>query len=342
MRVALPVLATVLAACPAAAQEAAGRQYIVSAGISSERVSSGAIWLYSYSWYGLQKIQLAQIRAGIGHVRLDIERLKRELNPHPNTDAYIVVAQVGEHLWYRTPNIPPEALWSDLAGAVNSLGKATALSGETQLILPALTKRRITLLYEDGHPAANANIPISIYLWDQNHCGFHEGLPLGTFRTDKVGTVEVLAPLVPLYLDGVSYFEEAGTGPAGVAYSQNFGLKTGPEENLVLKEHWQFTDDDYLGEDYELQVLTSEGKPRADVDVYLNWRTNTCGGHDRIAQTDANGIVQLRLDPSVTGLELMIGGPYGPEDPAANANTRVLTGDELREIFSKQKLAIRW
>jgi hypothetical protein len=208
--------------------------------------------------------------------------------------------------------------------------------------LPAPTKRHITLLYPDGRPAVNDDITLSIFVWNGNHCGVHEGLPLGTFRTDKTGTIEVLAPLVALYLDGISYYERVGTGPAGITYSSNSGLKTGPEESLVLKEQWNFTDADDLLEDVELRVLTRDGRPRKDVDVYGNWRTNTCGGGDRIGRTDSSGLAQIRVDPSVTGLELMIGGPYSAGDPTANANSRDLTDEELRELFAKRKVTIRW
>jgi hypothetical protein len=219
----------------------------------------------------------------------------------------------------------------------------TALSeGQTQLILPPLTNRHITLVYPDGKAAVNAEISLSIYLWDHNHCAFHEGLPLGTFHTDNTGTFEVLAPLAPLFLDGISYLEKSGTGPLGVAYSQNYGLKTGSEKDLILKQQWQLTDDDNLSEDVELMVLTVAGQPRKDVDVYGAWQTNTCGGGERIGRTDSKGVAQIRLDPTVIGLGLEIGGPYSAGDPAAENNSRDLTADELHELFSKHKVTIRW
>ena len=40
------------------------------------------------------------------------------------------------------------------------------------------------------------------------------------------------------------------------------------------------------------------------VNVYGNWNTNTCGGHDRMAETDARGIVRLDLDATFTALTL--------------------------------------
>ena len=78
------------------------------------------------------------------------------------------------------------------------------------------------------------------------------------------------------------------------------------------------------------------------VDVHDNWNTNTCGGHDRVAQTDGTGTVRLNLDATLTGLTLMIGGPYNAGDSQGIKNTRALTGAELRKLFSEHELTVRW
>ena len=262
-RVALLTPFAVLA--PAAQRPASQQIYTISIGDSRHAVSSGTLWLYSYSWYGLQQIELANVVHGRSVVRLDTGRLRGELNPNPTTDGYVIALQVGEHGWFRTANLAPDAFWNNLLSEIDSLGQATASSnGDKQLVLPAPAHRRLTLLYPDGSPAADQTITLSIYLWDTNHCGFHEGLPLGTFRTDKTGTVEVTAPLVPLYLDGISYYEEVeGTGLAGPAYSNNTGLKTSPAADLILKKKWVFTDDDNEGIDAELRVATQPDNPGA-------------------------------------------------------------------------------
>lgn len=209
----LAALLSVVSIRPVCAQPSLQQEYFISVGAPSPKISSGTIWLYDYSWYGLHKIQWATIKDGYALVSLDAGKLEREVNPHPNTDGYVVVLQLGEHFWYRTPEILPDRFWNDLPSALNSLGQAISLPGKTQLILSPLVKRRITLLYLDGHAAVDAKVTLSIYLWDRNHCGFHDGLPLGTFRTDKTGTIEVLAPLMTLYFDGISYYEKiAGTG----------------------------------------------------------------------------------------------------------------------------------
>jgi hypothetical protein len=322
---------------PALAQPALQHKYVICVGTESEKLTSGTLWLYSYSWYGLQKFKLTGIQNGLAVVPLDVSQLKREMDPHPNTDAYVVVVQTGEHMWYRTFDIPQDRFWTDFRGAINSLGTISTLpTSETQLILPSPTKRHITLLYSDGRPKAGMDLTVSEFLWNQNHCAVHEGLPLGSFRTDEKGTIEVLAPLVPLYLD-VEYFHNVGTGPAGIAYSANSGMKIGPEERVVAKEEWELP-----RITVELRIVTASGQPRPDVDVGGNWSTNTCGGGDRLARTDAEGIARLDLNATFGALGLMIGGPYSAGDPEGDRKTRPLTDAELRELFSKRKMTIRW
>src|SRR3954451_11745027 len=151
---------------PTSAQSPQQQKYVVSVGTPSDKLASGTLWLYSYSWYGLQKYKLAGIQNGLAVVPLDVDRLKRKADPHPDTSAYVVVIQVGEHLWFRTPDIAPDRFWTDLQGAIRSLGSSTELPiGETQLVLAAPVKRHVTVLYPDGRPKANFDLNVSIYPW---------------------------------------------------------------------------------------------------------------------------------------------------------------------------------
>lgn len=320
------------------AQSAQQQKYVISVGTPSERLASGTLWLYSYSWYGLQHYKLAAIHNGLAVVPLDIDRLKRELDPHPNTSAYVAVVQAGEHLWFRTPDIAPDSFWKDFPGALTLLGSSTELpTGETQLVLAKPAKRHVTFLYPDGRPKANFDLNVSIYLWDQNHCGVHEGLPLGTFRTDAEGTIEVPSPLVPLYFDGLEYYAFEGDGPAGLAYSGNDGMKISADEAVVVNVAWEVPEFEV-----QLHVLSPSGQPRPGMVLFENRETNTCGGAYDVAKTDASGTVRLKLDATVTLLTLRVGGPYAADDPAGDRNTRELTDAELGELFSKHDLTIRW
>jgi hypothetical protein len=306
--------------------------YRLSVGASSNRLVSGTIWIYSYSWYGLQQHKLADIQNGAASVPLDVDRLKREVDPHPNTDGYVIVIRAGENLWFRTPDIPVGKFWTDFPATISLLGATTAAaSGEIQLTLPAPRKRHITFLDPDGRPKTNLDVDVSVYVWNTNHCGFHEGLPLGSFRTDARGAIQVLAPLAPLYLDGLHYYEADGTGPAGPAYSDNDGMKISAAESVVVKEAWELP-----SFPAQLQVVAAAGTPRPGVEVFANWATNRCGGYETIAKTDNQGIARIDLDATFTALTLFFG------DPNDDRNRRELTDTELDELFSQRKLTIRW
>lgn len=316
----------------------AEHRYVVCVGTESAKLSSATLWLYSFSWYGLEKLKVSAIENGVASVPVDADRLRRQLDPHPNTDGYIWVVQLGEQQWHRTPDIAPEQFWKDLPAGISLLGTTSMLrTGETQLVLPPLSKRRLTLLYPDGRPKAHTDVNLSVYLWNRNHCAAHFGLPLGQFRTDANGVIEVLSHRLPLFLDGTSYYEEAGTGPFGVAYSFNPGLKTGPDESVVLKKLWEVPKETIV----RLRILTRSGRPRPDVDVYGFWNTNTCGGHDRVARTDTSGTAEVLVNATFTGLTLMIGGPYS-DDPRIKEDRLDLSDGELRELFAKRRLTIRW
>jgi hypothetical protein len=344
------LLLLILLSVAGLAQTPTRRRYVVSIEGESSPISSGAVWLYSYSGYGIQKVKLADILAGNALVRSDIEELKRELNPAPSTEVYVLVIQVGESLWYRTPNISPEGIQTDLTGSLNSLGRVTALTTEeTALTLPAPVKRRITMLYPDGRAAAKAEVKASVYFYDQGHCGGHEGLPLGTFRTDDNGTFTVLAPLVPLFIDNVTYFEEDGSGPAGKAYSQITGLKLDVEPATVLKKRWDLTDEDSLLDDFELRVLNAKGAPIRGVDISWEERRNLCGGGQHWGETDSRGFARMQLIPEIiesftlmrsNGEASVTAGEF--EALKSKGMVRDLTDAELRTLFTRHNLTIRW
>jgi hypothetical protein len=330
----LVLLAVLL--CAAHAQQPQELRYRFAIGDRSRRVSSGSVWLYSCSWYGLQSTKLANIENGLAKIPLDTEKIRHSLNPHPNTDAYVLVLQFPQNIWFRSPDVSPESIWKDLGQGLNRLGQSNALAdGETLLILPAPVKRRITLLHEDGRPAVRELVSVSIYLYDSNHCGFHTGLPLGNHFTDGAGTIEIAAPLVPLYLDNIRYYESEGQGPAGQAYELNIGLKLGSEPAVVARKAWEFSGiPDLPEQEVDLFVLDSRGTPLPDVNVEETLRAHTCGAvNGSIGRTDSAGKVHVRLVPQVVA-KLELSRP--------NERPRSLSVDELQELFAMRTLAIKW
>lgn len=323
--------------CPTYAQHPQVLRYKFAIGDPSWRLSSGTLWLYSYSWYGLQSMKLAEFQSGVAEVPLDTEKIRRELNPHPNTDAYVVVLQLPNKIWFRSPDISPESMWSDFTQVLKGLGQTTTLpDGTALLILPALDKRRITPLHEDGQPVVKVPISVSIYLYDRNHCGSHTGLPLGDFVTDGTGTVEVTTPLVPLFLDNVIYYERGNAAPVAGAYELNVGLKLGAEHAVVARKAWNFPGRPDLPEQqFEIRVFDLGGKPLPNVRIAEIDRANTCGAvNESIGETDSSGTAHIRFVPQIVDqLDLF---------PPKEHSRRELSADELQQLFAKRTITVRW
>jgi hypothetical protein len=85
-----------LRCCAAYRQRSQVVRYRFAIGDLSLSVWSGSVRLYSYPWYGLQSTKLADIQDGVAAIPRDMERIRRELNPHPNTEAYVILSG---HLW---------------------------------------------------------------------------------------------------------------------------------------------------------------------------------------------------------------------------------------------------
>lgn len=318
-----------LSAAAREAQQGTDVWYRFAVGNESQPVASGIIWLYHYSWYGLHRYELARIEDGVAHIRLTEEQLKTEIKPHPNTEAYVLALDLPAGLWYRTEDIAPEALWHDLVRSLNALGEARPdPSGKTLLILPPPVPHRLILQDEEGSPAANLEVPVSIYLYDRNHRGHHSGLPLGTFLTNEKGAIEFQAPAVPLHLD-VRFYDRQGEGPAGPAYSAVVGLMVGADSEIILCKAW-----DLPAEEFELHVLGGDGIPLPGVSINQAIRTGECGAWwGQVARTDDNGTAHFAIAPAATE-RLWLRRADGEERP--------LTASELETLFRDHYLVLSW
>jgi hypothetical protein len=328
---ALFVFATIFGlAGPSEAQQPTVLRYRFAIGDSTHEQATGSVWLYSYSWYGLQSLKLGDIVNGLAEIPTDMEKIRSGLDPHPNTDAFVLVLQFPQNVWFRSPDIEPATVWAKLWEDFNRLGQSTSLAGgDTLVVLPQPVERRITLLHEDGRPVANFRLNPSIYLWNSNHCGFHMGLALGEHVTDQSGTIEVVAPLVPLYLDGLFYAENKGPGPAGTEYEANSGMKLGSEATITVRKALI---DDFSYQEFSLRVLDSDGTPLKDLDIARAERTGGCDGTDRIAKTDSEGWVHIQLTPQLVGQIMIFRG---------DKQILALTTDQLRELFANKTLTVK-
>jgi hypothetical protein len=317
-----------------AAAMASGQRYRISIESAEDRVVSGEVWLYRYDWGNLETQKLAGIQNGIAVLPSDFEKLKHELGPNPERGKYVLAINVGQTLWYRTPDLSFNELSSGWLQIFRSLGPAAvAGNNEARLILPAPVKRHITLLYPDNRPAVYEDIDVSVYLTDQNHCGVHTGLPLGTYRTDARGAIEVAAPLVPLYLDNIAHYDEADVKNTGAPYSVARGVKLGSDAAIEVRKLWRFADfEPFPVQGYQVQILSSDGAPRQGVGVAVITNTGCGAAGSEDARTDAYGIARLRFAPQTTPT-LSLSPSHG-EMPS-------LTPGEMQSLLRDHKVTVR-
>ncbi len=299
--------------------------------IGSEKtpIPSGTVWLYGSAWGNLERFKLAMIKNGRAQIHLS-ERILQSKQPSSPTEAYVVVLELSKGRWYRTADIEPERLLRDLPKILNTLGKAKAYpSGETLLVLPPLSKRRITFQSEDGKPVVGLEVRVSIYLHDRNHCGFHSGLPLGRFRTNTKGEIESKSPLVPLYLDELEYYQRIKENELGPEYEAMIGLKIGTEPNVWVREAWELPE-----KKFELRVQKADGTPVAGVLISQKLRSYECGvWSGTIGETDALGTARVQFAPEETELLTLL---------TKDRKIRELTDEELKELFSKGRITLKW
>ncbi len=322
-------LLSFLFAATALAQQDIDLRYRFAIGEGSAPLAAGSVWLYHYVWGGLGSFKLADIENGQARIRLSKQRLEAEIRRPAHPGSYVIVLSLPGGLWRRTADLNAASLFTGFAAALNALGQSHSVpSGETVLVLPSLAKRRLTLQFEDGRPAAGREVLVSIYVSAENHCGVHQGLDLGAFRTDASGTIEVTAPLVDLNLNAPHYELEGG-GPAGPAYWAASDLRIGSSPREVIRRAWELP-----RRDYALQVVKPDGSPAVGVSVSQTLRTRDCGARSGgVGQTDAAGVARFQLiAPATDALQLI----------AAGLPSQDLSEAELRELFSKGRLTVRF
>lgn len=112
-------------------------RYRFSVESADRPIPFGTVWLYHYSWYGLGKFELARIVQGQARIQLSEARLRAEVRPHPNTDAFVVVLELPGPRWHRSPGLAPASLLSQLPASLNALGTSTVEpSGEVLVVCP--------------------------------------------------------------------------------------------------------------------------------------------------------------------------------------------------------------
>jgi hypothetical protein len=314
---------------PAHAEEI-HRTYSFAVEKPSNIVQDATMWLYHYAWGDLTKFPLAKIENGTTEVRLSQRKLDEEIHPRSDTEAYIILLELSAHWWYRTDDIPPEQLFRKLAPSIEALGKKKKeKSGATLIVLPDYRLRRLRFEDEDGKPVSGLEVPVSMYVFDFNHCGAHFGPFLGNYLTDPVGEINVPAPAVPLYLD-VRYYEPEGPGPAGEMYHMHAGLRVGRDPHEVIRKTWQLPSGPF-----QLRVERPDGTPAPGLFLTGCMKIAECGANcgGGFGSTNADGVIEASLQSqNIQSLSLI-----DPQD-----RKRELTDEEMRELFTNRSVEITW
>lgn len=299
--------------------------YRIAVGDEKTPVSSGTVWLYSLAWEDLEKFNLGTIKNGRVRIRL----IRKALQPLRTLEAHVIVIELPQNHWYRTANIEPRTLLRNFSKGLNTLGRTKAYpSGEMLLVLPTLTNRRITFQSESGKPVSGMEVRVSIYLYDRNHCGRHTGLPIGKFRTDAKGEIEFRAPLVPLYLDELEYYRKINESELGPEYEAMVGLKTGSKPRVLVRKVWNLPE-----KGFEIRVQNADGTPVVGASVSQKLRSYECGAWSgTIGKTDNKGVARVQFAPGETELLTLIKG----------RQRRELSYEELKELFSTGRIALKW
>lgn len=204
----------------------------------------------------LEKFKLATIIDSKARIRLNRNMLQPK-QPSPAPEVYVIIIELPQNQWYRTADIEPRTFMRNFTKSLNALGRTKVYhSGEALLVLTTLTKRRITFQSKNGKPEADMEVHVSIYLYDRSHCGHHTGLPIGKFQTNTGGEIEARAPLIPLYLDELEYYQKIKESELGPEYEAMIGLKTGSKPDVLMRKVWNLPE-----KRFEIRVQRPDGTP---------------------------------------------------------------------------------
>ncbi len=334
-----------LAAAPSvAALEPIEQRYRFAIGQESATVPTGTIWLYQLPHWGgqLERVQIGTIRDGRATVRIAEELLPDgwiHFDPLAAPEGYVIVVELPGLHFYLTQ--PFDQLDGDqLAWHLQQLGaRMMDTNDEDLIVLPALSQRRITFQTDAGQPAVGLEVGVDLFMSDSNHCGVHQGIEVGSFRTDSNGTISFLAPAVPLYVH-VEHYEldvAAEDDPVTPAYRVALGFEVpGTPEIVLRRPGWGR--DSLPSDHYRLNVRKVDGMPAKALSVVSQERHWEYGAWDGPSGlTNDTGDVELDLTASTVDWILLC--PSGGTQADCQQGRR-LSNEEMRRLFTTHTLTI--
>ena len=228
---------------------------------------------------------------------------------------------------YLSPPLASKEPGSDWPAALERTGRLTAIG----LVLPPPVERTIRLLYPDGRPLVNVQVPVRLFGSDENHCGHAAGVELGIFTTNGEGKLSVMATSAPLVISE-TYYDVKADGPAGKAFSIRDQLIVGGEPAITVKKLWTLPTHDYA-----VRLRTGDNKPIAHAHLTACLNFDGCGagcGQLGPEESGAAGTIRfrerdLREMRSITAVK-------------ADGTERALIDSEMRQLLTTYNLTVRW
>ncbi|HVC90602.1 MAG TPA: hypothetical protein VND66_08270 [Acidobacteriaceae bacterium] len=318
-------------------------------GDSAHPVVSGEAWLIANRWGAYPGVLVATIQNGKLQPRLSVKFPQyweqasdyklllavadRPVGPPASVVEDFAYGTVGrpEYLKrfstvYLSPPLPAKHLGKDWPAALERVGRF--VNGD--LVLPLPVRRTIRLLYPDGRPLADVQVPVLLFGSNGNHCGADVGILLGTFTTNREGEINVVAPRALLDLS-TSYYEMEAGGAAGETFSLKPYLIIDGEPAITVKKLWTLPQHDYV-----VRLRTPENQPIAHAHLTACINFEGCGGCApiRAPESDSSGTIRFSYDDLREMYRLTVVRADGKE--------RDLTNSEMHDLLTTYHLNLRW
>lgn len=323
----------------------------ILAGAPPAPVVSGEIWLIANRWGAYPGVLVASITNGDLHAREGIQlpryweqafnyevlvavsnRPATSAPPLSEDSAYLASGRP-EYLKrfpdiYFSPPLPAQSFGKDWEEALQAVGHT---SGDV-LILPPPARRTIRLEYLDGKPFVDAEVSVSMYGSNENHCGVPVGIGLGIFKTDANGEISIVATSCSLALDK-GYFEQENGGPAGTMFKFVPYVIVGGDQDITVKRLWELPQRDYV-----VWLRSSDNRPIARAHLVACDNFDGCGvGCGPLfgaLEFDGAGVIRFRYEDLREMRNLILVNAAGQE--------RYLTDAEMKELLATHQLHLVW
>jgi hypothetical protein len=323
----------------------------ILAGAPPAPVVSGEIWLIANRWGAYPGVLVATITNGDLHAREGIQfppfweqafsyKVLLAVSNRPAAsvptlyqDSAYQVSGRPQYLnrfsdIYLSSPLTAKRRGTNWEEALQALGHT---SGDV-LTLPPPARRSIRLEFLNGKPFVDAEVPVSMYGSNENHCDAPVGIDLGLFTTDTNGEISLVTTNSPLALS-TGYYEQQRGGPTGTMFTLVPYLIVDVDQNITVKRLWELPRYDYV-----VWIRESDKQPVAHAHFAacnnFDGCGEGCGPLSGAPESNVLGVIRFRHEDlrEMRSLTLVNAG----------GQKRDLTDSEMNELFRTHQLHLAW